>query len=311
MTRKRWILTATAAATALVLSACGGSSNPLEGGGASESAAPAPEAGEVVVGSANFTESQVLAELYAQAMQAQGVQATTRPNIGSREVYLTALQDGSISVIPEYTGNLLLYFDAESPASTPEEIETALDEVLAGEQLVLGTPSEATDQDVYVVTAEYSQQNQVTSLEDLADLAPDAVLGGPAELAERSYGPPGLAELYGVEFGEFRPYDAPAVKIRDLNDGKIQVATFFTTESAIGDNGYVQLEDPQGMILPQNIVPLMAPQVAQNTAAVDAMDAVSEALTTEELTALNKAVDVDRRNPGEVAGEWLAGEGLA
>ncbi|MVA75298.1 glycine/betaine ABC transporter substrate-binding protein [Auraticoccus sp. F435] len=302
---------ALATAGALTLSACGAGGDPLAEPSSSPSASGGGGGEEVVVGSANFTESQVLGELYAQALEAAGVPASTRPNIGSREVYLTALQDGSVSVVPEYTGNLLLYYDANSPASTPEEIEAALEEVLAEEQLVLGTPSSAADQDVYVVTGEYSQTHGITSLADLTKVDDEAVLGGPGELAERSYGPPGLAEIYGVEFAEFRPYDAPAVKIKDLNDGKIQVATFFTTEAAIGDNGYVALEDPEGMILPQNVAPLMASAVADNPAAVEALDAVSAALTTEDLTALNKSVDADRRNPDEVAAEWLAGKGLA
>ncbi len=309
MKRPGFLATVLAAAGALTLAACGAGGDPLaapsEGasadGGSSE---------EVVVGSANFTESQVLGELYAQALTAAGVPASTRPNIGAREVYLTALQDGSVSVVPEYTGNLLLHYDANSPAATEAEIESALQEVLAEEQLALGSPSPATDQDVYVVTAEYSQEHGITSLEDLTKVNGEAVLGGPGELVERSYGPPGLEELYGVTFKEFRPYDAPAVKVKDLNDGVIQVATFFTTEAAIGDNGYVQLEDPQGMILPQNVVPLMAPAVADNQIAVDALDAVSAALTTEDLTELNKQVDSERRSPEEVAGEWLAAEGL-
>ncbi|SDD56474.1 ABC transporter substrate-binding protein [Auraticoccus monumenti] len=308
---KKTGLTAALLAAALTLVACGGGSDPLaadpsesaEGGGGNET--------EVVVGSANFTESQVLGELYAQAMVAKGVNARTQPNIGAREVYLTALQDGSVSVVPEYTGNLLLYFDANSPASTAEEIESALQETLTSEELVLGTPSEAADQDVYVVTGEFSEANGVTSLADLSKVSADSVLGGPGELAERSYGPPGLAEVYGAEFKEFKAYNAPAVKIKDLNDGKIQVATFFTTEAAIADNGYVQLEDPEGMILPQNVVPLMAPAVAEDPAAVEALDAVSAALTTEDLTALNKQVDADRQSPEDVAGEWLASKGLA
>lgn len=305
---KRFGLMAAAAAAALTLAACGGGGDPL----AEPSAAPSGSAGggEIVIGSANFTESEVLGQLYAQALTAKGVQASTRPNIGAREVYLTALQDGSVSVVPEYTGNLLLYYDANSPASTAEEIESALGETLQGENLVLGTPSPATDQDVYVVTGEFSQANGVTSLADLKKVAGDAVLGGPGELAERSYGPPGLEEVYGVTFKEFKPYNAPAVKIKDLNDDKIQVATFFTTEAAITDNGYVQLEDPEGLILPQNVVPLMAPQVAENPTAVEALDAVSAALTTEDLTAMNKAVDADRRGADEVAEEWLTSKGL-
>lgn len=302
------LLAPVAVLLALVLSACGASSDPLSGGSGSASAS-APAAGQIVVGSANFTESQVLAELYAQAMKAKGVDATTRPNIGSREVYLTALKDGSISVIPEYSGNLLLYFDKNSPASTEEEIEKALPGVI-GNDLKLLEPSKASDQDVYVVTKEYSEANGITSLADLKKIAANAILGGPGELKERPYGPPGLEGIYGAKFKEFKAYDSPAVKVKDLNDDKIQVATFFTTDAAIADNGYVMLADPQHMILPQHVIPLVRPDVADNKQAVDAIDAVQAALTTEELAQLNKSVDSDHKNPSDVAVEWLKSKGL-
>lgn len=306
---RRSALAAMVASAALALAACGANSDPL----ADDSAAPGGEesapAGEVIVGSANFTENEVLAELYSQALQAKGVESSTQLSIGSREVYLKALADESISVVPEYAGNLLLYFDDANPAQTAEEIETALPEVL-DDGLSLLAASEAANQDVYVVTREFSEANGVTSLDDLKNVAGDAVLGGPAELEDRVYGPPGLKEIYGAEFKSFEPYDAPAVKVKDLNDDKIQVATFFTTDSAILDNDYVMLDDPQRMILPQNVIPLVRSEVADNPDAVAALESVQEALTTEELSQLNKQVDTDHLNPDEVAGAWLADKGL-
>ena len=296
---------AAVAALALVTSACGGG-DPLGQQTGEPSASGAP----VVVGSANFTESKVLAELYAQAMQAKGVQASTRLGISSREVYIKALQDGSISVVPEYTGNLLLHFQKDTTATTAEEIEQALPAAVGAELKVLPS-SKATDQDVYVVTKKFSEENGVSSLEDLKKVASSSVLGGPSELENRAYGPPGLEKIYGAKFKEFRPYDAPAVKVKDLNDNKIQVATFFTTEAAIIDNGYVMLEDPESMILPQHVVPLVRADVATNTTAVSAIEAVQGALTTEELTTLNKLVDADRQEPNQVATDWLKAKGLA
>jgi osmoprotectant transport system substrate-binding protein len=296
------------AVAALLLTACGGGGNPL----AETSGSPTSGGGgggSVVVGSANFTESQVLAELYAQAMKAKGVDATTKLNIGSREIYIKALQDESISMVPEYTGNLLLYFDKAATASTEAEIEAALPKAIGSDLKLLST-SKAADQDVYVVTKQFSDQNQLTSLADLKKVSANSILGGPSELENRAYGPPGLEKIYGAKFKQFKPYDSPAVKVRDLNDNKIQVATFFTTDSAITDNGYVQLEDPDSMILPQNIVPLVRSEVADNATAVAAVDAVQAALTTEELSALNKLVDADKQDPNQVAAEWLKSKNL-
>ena len=296
---------------AFLLAACGGGGNPLaETSGSPSASGGGGGGGSVIVGSANFTENQILAELYAQAMKAKGVDASTKLNIGSREVYIKALQDESISVIPEYTGNLLLYFDKAATATTAEEIEAALPKAVGADLKIL-TPSEAADQDVYVVTKQFSDQNQLKSLADLKKVSADSILGGPSELENREYGPPGLEKIYGATFKQFKPYDSPAVKVRDLNDNKIQVATFFTTDAAIIDNGYVMLEDPQSMILPNNIVPLVRADVAENTAAVGAIDAVQQALTTEELTKLNRLVDVDKQDPNQVAAEWLKSKSLA
>jgi osmoprotectant transport system substrate-binding protein len=308
MRLKRTMAAAAIALASLALGACGANSDPLS----SSSAAPSGSAGgggAVVVGSANFTESQILAELYAQAMKAKGVDASTKLNIGSREIYIKALQDKSISVVPEYTGNLLLYFDKNSKAATKSEVEAALPAAVG--DLKLGKASEAENKDVYVVTKAFSEKNGVTSLEDLKKVSADSVLGGPSELATRPYGVPGLKSVYGATFKQFKPYDALAVKVKDLNDDKVQVVNFFSTDSAIVDNGYVSLKDPKSMILPQNFIPLMRPEVASNSAATGAIDAVQAALTTEEVSALNKKVDVDREDPDQVAGDWLKSKGLA
>jgi osmoprotectant transport system substrate-binding protein len=310
MTRKQPLAAAGLGILLTLLAACGGgeTTDPL-GNSSGSPAASDSAGGPVVVGSANFTESQILGELYSQALVAKGVQSSTKPNIGSREVYIKALEEGTISVVPEYTGNLLLYFDKEATAKTAAEVEAALPEALPSELKVLKS-SPAADQDVYVVTKEFSETNGVASLADLAKVADKVILGGPSELETRAYGPEGLKSLYGVTIKQFQPYDAPAVKTKDLLDGKISLATYFTTESVIADNGFVMLEDPKAMILPQNVIPLVRSEVADNATVVSTLEAVQAALTTDELTALNKKVDTDRQDPDQVAEEWLKAKGL-
>jgi osmoprotectant transport system substrate-binding protein len=252
-----------------------------------------------VVGSADFTESKILAEIYSQALKAKGVESSTKLGIGSREIYIKALQDQSISAVPEYTGNLLLHFDPSATATTAAEVDKALPDVLPSDLKSLKS-SAAVNQDVYVVTKEFSAQHDTTS-----------TLGGPPELAKRAYGPPGLETIYGAKFKAFVPYPKYPPKISDLDSNKIQVATFFTTDAVIAEKGYIQLEDPQSMILPQNVVPLVRSDVAENQTAVAALEAVQAALTTEELMELDKKVDNDRQDPGQVAGEWLTSKSLA
>jgi osmoprotectant transport system substrate-binding protein len=296
---------------ALLLTACGGGTDPLAESSAEPSeAASSPTGGEILVGSADFTESKILAEIYSQALQAKGVQSSTKLGIGSREIYIKALQDQSISVVPEYTGNLLINFDANATATTAEEVEEALPEALPSGLKVLNS-SPAIDQDVYVVTKEYSEKNGITSLEDLKKIASGATLGGPPELEKRAYGPPGLEKIYGAKFKAFKPYAKYPPKISDLDSNKIQVATFFTTDAVLSEKGYVQLEDPQSMILPQNVIPLVREDVASNSTATSALNAVQAALTTEDLMALDKKVDSERQDPDQVAEEWLTSKGLA
>ena len=111
---------------ALLLAACGGTTNPLGETSPQQPSESAAASAPVVVGSADFTESKILAEIYSQALKAKGVESSTKLGIGSREIYIKALQDQSISAVPEYTGNLLLYFDADATATTAAEVEKAL-----------------------------------------------------------------------------------------------------------------------------------------------------------------------------------------
>jgi osmoprotectant transport system substrate-binding protein len=297
----------------LFLTACGGNANPLSDASSpqpSQSGSASAQGGPVVVGSADFTESKILAEIYSQALKAKGVDSSTKLGIGSREIYIKALQDGSISAVPEYTGNLLLNFDANATATTADEVEKSLPAVLPSGIKVLKASS-AVDQDVYVVTKEFSAQNGITSLADLKKIASTSTLGGPPELEKRAYGPPGLEKIYGAKFKAFVPYAKYPPKISDLDSNKIQVATFFTTDAVISEKGYVKLEDPQSMILPQNVIPLVRSDVADNANAVAALEGVQSALTTDDLVQLDKKVDSERQDPAQVAGEWLKSKGLA
>jgi osmoprotectant transport system substrate-binding protein len=299
-----------ATVAALLLAGCGGGGDPL---GQQSSAAPSASggaSGPIVVGSASFTESTILAEIYSQALAAKGIESSTKLNIGSREVYIKALQDSSISVVPEYTGNLLQFVDADTTAKSAEEVEAALPEALPDGLEVLKS-STAVDQDVYVVSKKFSEENGVTSIADLAKIPEGVTVAGFSELEQRDYGPKGLTSVYNVKVKEFKPFDSAELMAGELNKGNVDVADLFTTASAISRNQLVQLEDPQQMILPQNVIPLVRSEVGQNSTATAALDAVQAALTTEDLIALNSKVDDDRQDPDQVAKDWLTSKGLA
>ena len=298
-----------AAAALLTLTACGGgSSNPVAAD--SSSASGSGGSSTVTVGSANFSESVLLAEIYAGALQAKGVTVAKKLNIGSREVYIPALQDGSIDLIPEYTGVLLQHFDAKATATTSQEVYAALPAALPKTLKVLDQ-SQAEDKDAIVVTKETADKYKLTSIADLAPVAKDLVLGGPPEFATRVDGVKGLASKYGVTFKQFKSLDAGGpLTVAALKNGQVQAADLFTTDPSIPANNFVVLADPKFNFNAQNVLPLVNASKAtpQVTAA---LNAVSAKLDTKTLLALLTQVVTDKKEPATVAADWLKTNGLA
>lgn len=262
------------------------------------------EAGEVTIGSANFPGNVLLAEIYAAALEDEGVDVTKRLNIGNRETYIAGLEDGSIDLIPEYTGALTLYFNEDAEATESEAVYAELQEALP-ENLTVLEPSAAEDKDAVVVTSETASELGLTAIGDLAPHAPDLVLGGPPEWAERYTGVPGLSEVYGLEFSSFRPLQAGSnLTVQALVNGQIDAGNIFTTDPAIAENDLVVLEDPESLFAAQNIVPLITTE-ALNPTIEERLNEVSAALTTEELSTLMSAVVTDGEDPAEVARQFV------
>ncbi|GAA3758092.1 ABC transporter substrate-binding protein [Salinactinospora qingdaonensis] len=296
-----------AAATALlplILTACG-SSDPYEEGGGGGSADPSQEA--VVVGSANFPESTLLGNIYAEAMRAQGVPVRTQFNIGSREVYFHQIQEGELSVFPEYNGAVLFHLDPEATTGDTEATNATIEQQLPDSLAILDS-AQAQSKDSLTVTAETAQRHDLAAIPDLADVAGDMVLGAPAEFETRPQGVPGLSETYGLTFAEFRSLDSSLVA-QALSDGDIQAGNLFTTSPAFAVNDFVVLEDPENLFGVQNVTPLIHSDSVDDTAR-DALNAVSAELTTQALVDLNQRVSVDHEDPDHVATDWLESVGL-
>lgn len=305
--KRRNLLTAVTVAAALGLSACGGGSDPLASDTASAGSGGGSTAGgAIVVGGANFSESTLLAEIYAGALQAKGVDATTKTNIGSREVYLRALEDNSIQVFPEYTGALALYYDKEYTGTDADEVYQKVTEVIPDTFTVLDK-SAAEDNDSINVTKETADQYQLRTISDLAAVAGDLTLAAPPEFKERPQGIPGLEKTYGVTFKSFRPLTGQAI-VQALANGQAQAANIFSTDPAIAANGFVTLEDDKKLFGSQNIVPLVRTDRADEVK--DALNAVSAKLTTEAIAGMLKQTDIDKKDPKAVAAEFLSSNGL-
>ncbi|WP_461171952.1 ABC transporter substrate-binding protein [Arthrobacter sp. Z1-9] len=294
---------------ALALSACGGS-DPLSNAPAT-SAGGSGEATSLVVGSADFPESQIVAELYAGALNAAGLTATTKPNIGSREVYFKAVQDGSVDVVPDYTGNLLLHVDKEATEESAEDIAGALPDKLP-DGLAVAEASKAENKDAMVVTKATAEKYQLKSIEDLAKVCSEIVVGAPATFAERAYGLPGLKENYNCEPKKLEPFSdgGGPVTLKALLEDQVQVADIYTTTPSITDNDLVVLEDPKNNFIAQQVIPLYN-EAKMTDKAKEALNSVSRILTTEDLINLNRAVSGDQKQGAkEAADAWLKDKGI-
>lgn len=262
------------------------------------------DAGELTIGSANFPENVLLAEIYAAALEDAGVTVSTNLNIGNREAYMAGLEDGSIDLIPEYTGNLTLFLNEDAEATEVDEVYAELQDALPDNLTVLEM-AEAEDKDSVVVREETANELELTTIGDLAPYASDLVLGGPPEWRDRFTGVPGLQEVYGLEFASFRPLDAGSTLTVDaLNNEQIDVANIFSTDPAILENDFVMLEDNESLFAAQNVVPLITTD-AVTPEIEEALNEVSANLTTENLTEM--MVEVQDTDPGAVAREFVDG----
>lgn len=292
------------AASAALLAGCG-SGDPL-----ASDAAGGSEKGTITVGSADFPESALIAEIYAGALETKGVKVKKNLNIGSREAYVPALQDGSIDLIPEYSGALLQYFDEDATATDSESVYKALT-AAAPKDLSVLTMSSAEDKDVVAVTKATADKYSLASIGDLAEVAGELTLGGPPEWKTRRQGVKGLADVYGVEFGTFRALDAGGpLTVQALKNGQVDAADLFTTDPSIQENGFVMLEDPESLFPAENVVPLIAASKADDKVS-QALDAVSAELDTETLATLVAQVVVDKKDAEDVATAFLSEQGLA
>ncbi|MFI5890034.1 ABC transporter substrate-binding protein [Actinoplanes sp. NPDC051513] len=299
-----------ALAATFALAACGANNDPLSND-TDQGSSNAPST--VTIGSANFAESELLAEIYAQALEAKQVQVKRQFNIGARELYLKALQDGSIDLLPEYNGALLSALSkggAPEGVSSPADVLAALKKVLPAGTEVL-EQSAAEDKDTLTVTQATATKHNLKTIEDLKPVAGTLSIGAGPEWQERYQGLKGLDSLYGVKFKTFKPLDAGGpLTVNALLKGQIDVGNIFSTDSAIKTNNLVVLEDPKNLYLAENVLPLIRSE-ANNPTVSGALNAVSAKLTTENLTTYLAKVQVDKQDTAAVAKAFLTDNGLS
>jgi osmoprotectant transport system substrate-binding protein len=296
------------AATSALLAGCGSSDNnkssdPLQGG--------KTDGKTVVVGSNNFAESILLADIYGEALKAKGVKVTYKPNIGSRETTYGLLKNGSITVLPEYNGALLAYLD---PKAAPKTVEatTAAIEAKLDSKLTLLDPASAQDKDSVTLnkaTADKYKLTSQSSIADLKDIAKDLVIGASPEFQTRQQGLVGLKSVYGLEFKGFKALDAggPLTQAA-LKKNTVQAADLFTTDPTITKENHVVLQDPKNLFGFENVQPLVY-KSGLSSAGVSALNAVSAKLDTKALLDLDTQVQ-EGKDPLDVAKTWLKSAGI-
>lgn len=294
------------------LAACS-TGDPLANDGAGEKATEASTAegaqgGPIVIGSQAYYSNEIIAELFAQVLEKDGIKVERQYQIGQREVYMKELESGKVDIIPEYSGALLQYYSKDADAASPAEVFDAIAGVLPKGLTALPF-AEATDQDSYCTTKTFATDNSLTSIADLANVEEDLTIAANSEFETRPYGPAGVKEAYGVDITVVPVEDSGGpLTVKALQDGTAQLADIYTASPAIKENDLVVLEDPKSLILPQNVTPLVTDRVTD--AAQAAIAQVTEKLTSKELIDLNAKSVREQAKSSVIAKDWLTAQGL-
>lgn len=300
--KPRILAAALSAVTFVALTGCS-TGNPLNDNNAASNSAEA-----IVVGSQDYYSNEIIAETYVQALEAAGYSVERQLRIGQREAYLPEIEAGEIDLFPEYTGPALQHWQPETTARLTDAVYAELDKAVP-ENLRVLDQSPATDQDAYVVTREFADRWDLTTIADLAKVTEPLTLGGNSEGETRPNGPRGLKDKYGVEVA-FTPIEdgGGPLTVKALKDNAVQLAIIYTADPSIKKNDLVVLEDPEGLFLASNVVPLASDDIDEKAA--DIIDRISGAMTAAELVALNARSADEKLPAATIAKDWLTAKSL-
>lgn len=270
-----------------------------------------PPGSTIRIASYDFVESQVLAEVYAEAIRRAGLPVEVHHGVGTREVVEPALEQGVVDVVVDYLGTALAFVRPEDPPGFrgTGELRADLAQALAERGVSVLDLARAEDQNGFAVTTSFALGHHLRTLSDLVPLAAGLTLGGPPECPERPLCQVGLREVYGLNFARFRPMASRAATAEALKAGEIDVGMLETTDARLGTEGITQLADDRGLQPHENLVPLVRTAVLERSGARlrTALDQVSARITTDDLRRLNRSVEVDGLSPAAAAARWWSG----
>jgi osmoprotectant transport system substrate-binding protein len=266
----------------------------------------------VTIGSTNFPEQVIVANLYSDVLQHAGFKTNVRADLGTRTAVEPALAHGSLDLYPDYAGSLLVFLEPKDTAQATQ-LSTdlpALKAALAPQGATVLTPAPATDVNVFAVTKATAAKYHLTTLSSLAPVASKLTFGAPPECPTYAYCLLGLQKVYGLHFKSFVSTDeAGPITVAYLKNGKVDVAEFFSSDGAIAENGFVELTDNKHLQPADHLIPVIRKSV--DTAAVaSALNAMDAKLTETALANLDTDVSVDHDAPNTVAAQWLKSQGL-
>ena len=305
--RQRLRALAVAAALAALVAAC--SSTDSGNGGSGGSAAKNVT---VKLGSNDFTEQFILGEIYRQGLEKAGYTVQYQKGLGSREVVFPALESGQLDMYVEYAGSALQILAKKAPGKDADKVLADLTTFLATKGVKPLEQAPMEDKNALTVTQATADKYSLTTISDLAKVSDKLVMGGPPECKERATCFKGLQDAYGLQNLTFKSISQGGLKYSALQNGDIQVALSFTTDGPIAKQNLVVLEDDKGVFPPDHAVPVVREQFLSSAGSEfeQAVNKLSAAITTEEITKLNAKVDLDKEEPADVAGQWLQEKGL-
>jgi len=297
------VIGAVVVGAALALSGCA-SSNPLTTGGGGASSKTT-----LIVGSQQYYSNEIVAEIYSQALEANGFTVDRQFNIGQREVYLPEIEAGKIDVFPEYIGSLLQALDKNAKGGTADEVYSALTAKLPTGLKVLDKAA-AADQNSWTVTKAFADKYHLTDIASLKNVTEPIIVGGNSELETRPYGPAALKAKYGITTAGFKAVEDSGgpLTVKALVDNEIQIANIYTADPNIKSNNLVALADPDGLFFPDNLAPVVSKKV--DSKAADVLNKVQAKLSQDDLVSMNSESVNEKKSAAVIAKAWLAKVGI-
>lgn len=304
-------------AMSMAMTACGGSSDNLstpKDTPSTSSGTAAPKS--VVIGSAGFTEIQLMAEMYKLLLDKAGYQTSIKV-VQNREVYEPALESGDIGVVPDYAATMTEFLNVKANGASAKPVATSDKDATVAALNTLAEPlgikalqpADAVDQNAFAVTKAYAQKNNLTNMSDLSGKS--VVVAATEECPDRPFCQPGLEKTYGIKVTKILPLGFGTAQVKAaLKDGKAQLGLVGTTDATLPDLGLILLKDDKGLQLADNLVPVVGKAFLDDTKLAGALNALATVLTTDDLAQLDKKVDGERQKPADVAKDYLTSKGM-